>query len=345
MDYKEGNEIEGCFFSVYRIFAGLFFTIAGIAVFSSASSLIGIICFIVAIIIWFPQIIGFIRKKLKIIPLHFTPVSLCFWILPLFAFIPMIICIIEDFFDIRILRTWNDITSVNGHAYSNANAGDVIGSIFILLFCFLIYGILFYIGYFIMEKQKEKCEKYYKYVEDNKVSLGLFARPYSSMSNIVLANKYVVIEFNILSFVQKRYGKIEIKDKIKNLEYNAEVLNKYKVFEKLCGIFNYDTTAQNLIKAFSNHKNILKQPLYKPLYLDINQASEAELTALPGVTIAKAKRAIKMRKKYAFYLSVNQFYEAINLEEQFIEQITSNGTKILLNNLPEYKALEMKQEE
>ena len=52
-----------------------------------------------------------------------------------------------------------------------------------------------------------------------------------------------------------------------------------------------------------------------------------------------------MRKKYAFYLSVNQFYEAINLEETFVEQITSKGTKILLNNLPEYKALEMKRGE
>ena len=86
---------------------------------------------------------------------------------------------------------------------------------------------------------------------------------------------------------------------------------------------------------------IQKSNCPKKLYIDINQASEAELTALPGVTIAKAKHAIKTRNKYAFYLSVNQFYVSIELNEEFIEQIQTKGTKILLNELPEYKKLEM----
>ena len=73
--------------------------------------------------------------------------------------------------------------------------------------------------------------------------------------------------------------------------------------------------------------------------------SEAELTALPGVTIAKAKHAIKVRQEQGKFLTMNKFYQAIDLDEEFIKQIPIKGNKIIYNQLPEFKALEMKRED
>ena len=198
-------------------------------------------------------------------------------------------------------------------------------------------------------------KEYFDYINNNKVALGRFTRPVlNDKRKIVLANKYVILEFDITSFSIGE-GQIVLTDKMHAKKYQITMFPnnpKKKTFSRMidifrdfCDIFNYEVVAENILCEVNKIRNNMNKKEKEMLYLDINQASEAELTALPGVTIAKAKRAIKMRKKYAFYLSVNQFYEAINLEEQFIEQITSNGTKILLNNLPEYKALEMKQEE
>ena len=195
--------------------------------------------------------------------------------------------------------------------------------------------------------------RYFEYIKSSKTSLGRFTRPVlSDRRKIILANKYTIIDFDIISF-SEREGRVYITDKQNGSVYEIYFSKQNKsqrmisIFREICEIFDYEIVAKDVLKTIRNKNYKLnqktKETRNKKLYLDINQASEAELTAIPGVTIAKAKRAIKMRKKYAFYLSVNQFYEAINLEEQFIEQITSKGTKILLNNLPEYKHLEMKR--
>ncbi len=191
------------------------------------------------------------------------------------------------------------------------------------------------------------------YIEENKVKIGLFVRPSINKNEITLANKYCAVSFNI----SMGLSSIKILDKTsgqkKTLKVNKTFYdlltskNTYdlliSLFYAVCEAFNYDVTAEEIEEKCKGKQPFLykwKTKKYNKLSLDINQASEAELTALPGVTIAKAKRAIKMRNKYAFYLSMNQFYEAINLDEEFIEQIKTNGNKILLNELPEYKRLE-----
>ncbi len=209
----------------------------------------------------------------------------------------------------------------------------------------------------------EKINAFRDYLEENSVRSSLFVQPTTKEKLFCFANKYFVLKFDLRDFDLLCF-KIFVTDKTNGQETVFNIINKnndYRIdfpaetfnnfFKHIFKKIDYDLTASTLISVISKE---IKKFAYikvktstknnKDLFLDINQASEAELTALPGVTIAKAKRAIKMRKKYAFYLSVNQFYEAINLEEQFIEQITTKGNKILLNELPEYKRIELMEE-
>ena len=226
--------------------------------------------------------------------------------------------------------------------------------LFFILFPLLFIGIICsFVFPPIIAYIKGPDEKYFNYIEENKVSLGRFTRPVlNDKRKIVLANKYVILDFDIYSF-SAGGGRITLTDKINAKcykivffkRYGRKVASMHGTFIDICRLINYETVAENILKEVRKRKNNITEYEANTLSIDINRASEAELTALPGVTIARAKHAIKMRKKYAFYISMNQFYETINLEKEFIEQIKTRGNKILLNGLPEYKQLEMKRKE
>ena len=290
--------------------------------------IIFIILLFILLLMWFPtevieifsNIWKFFRKKKSIIPPHLFDLS------SLILFVPAII----------------GIALLCGMIYDKGFDWDYVP---LMLGSIVFISAFGFAGYTSVKDTKEEFKHYYNYIEDNKVSLGLFTRTYTSKSNIVLANKYVILEYDISSFVFGD-GEIELTDKINGITYHIKntyrkVGKSFALFTHLCEKFDYETTADDILKSLWHNRSIRKSNCPKKLYIDINQASEAELTAIPGVTIAKAKHAIKTRNKYAFYLSVNQFYEAIELDEEFIEQIQTKGTKILLNELPEYKKIEM----
>jgi len=195
-------------------------------------------------------------------------------------------------------------------------------------------------------------QDYYDYIEKNKIALERFLRPQSKKSIIILANKYVVLTLDIKHFYAedvdlKIFDKISKKDVTLALSFIKHPPKSiWWLFQHLCEKFDYETKdidIENLLERFGIRHFVLNAKEYKNLSFDINKLSEAELTAIPGVTIARAKHAVKVRKKTKF-LTMNQFYKAINLEEEFIEQIPYKGNKIILNELPEYKMLEMKRE-
>lgn len=221
---------------------------------------------------------------------------------------------------------------------------------------FILFPILFLciIGYFVLTPVikyiKGPDEKYFNYIEENKVALGRFTRPVmNDKRRIVLANKYIILDFDIYSFSAGE-GNITLTDKINAKCYKIELYKRYgkkaslyDAFIDICQHINYETSAEDILKRVRKIKNSIVEIQAGTIFLDINKASEAEFTALPGMTIAKAKHVIKMRKKYAFYLSINQFYETAELENEFIEQISVKGNKIILNKLPEYRRLETKE--
>ena len=199
-------------------------------------------------------------------------------------------------------------------------------------------------------KYKPLLEQANEYLEYNKTSLGRFARPGGlKATQIILANKFVILEFNVKKIDNGAWS-IVITDKINmeitTIKFNLEKITWFKFFADMCSIVRYKTNVGNFIRYFARKGVKFERDITKvnQLYLDINQAAEAELTALPGVTIAKAKHAIKVRNQQKLFLTMNQFYEVIDLDEEFIEQIQTSGNKIILNELPEYKKLQLKRE-
>ena len=203
-----------------------------------------------------------------------------------------------------------------------------------------------------------------KYIEQNKIKIGLFSRNYLNKTNVIIANKYCCVKFELIKgqkkfcVIDKISGKESIfcLKRIKYLNTQKKSLNFcYEIFTKICSSFDYEIKADKVLKIISLAMNTMNNLFYKvdniqnkthhKLFLDINQASEAELTAIPGVTIAKAKHAIKVRNQQKLFLTMNQFYEAIDLGAEFIEQIQTSGNKIILNELPEYKKLQLRRGE
>ena len=201
------------------------------------------------------------------------------------------------------------------------------------------------------------------YLMDNKTKYDLFVRPNADEEIFVLANKFLIFNVDIAN-MDTLNMKITVLDKVNKTETIFQVKNKtnivnsnfprqklFKIMQRIFNKMNYGWKAEGLIKFIKNNLKLTKYAQIKEktrevssIFLDINQASEAELTAIPGVTIAKAKHAIKVRNKQKLFLTMNQFYKAIDLNEEFIEQIKFKGTKILLNELPEYRRIELKEE-
>lgn len=207
------------------------------------------------------------------------------------------------------------------------------------------------LGYYHSNEKEMQNNQYTNFILENLYKIELFVRPSDKWDKITLANKILTLEIDIKSFMYN-YCTLTIVDKINRKERTIEFHpqpryceNKFALFQKLCGEFNYETSAEDVrtaLKLVGTSKyrvDIKHSAIIEELCLDINEASEAELTALPGVTIAKAKRAIKLRKEKTRFSSVKEFYKKINLDEKFLEQIDFDGNDVILNELPLYKQI------
>lgn len=185
------------------------------------------------------------------------------------------------------------------------------------------------------------CIKYDKFLKDNLIKLNLFVRPRLDKYKVELANKYFLMRIDLL-YVNSSFASVYLLNKLTKQEKVFEnFLTERRLvlmFEKIFEIVNYETNADELEEMLSSISRMKKKVVeYDKIYLDINEASEAEFTAVPGITIAKAKHIAKVRKEQKIFLSMAQFYEVAGLKEEYIEQIEVQGKKILLSELPEYK--------
>ena len=56
--------------------------------------------------------------------------------------------------------------------------------------------------------------------------------------------------------------------------------------------------------------------------LDINTASEKDITALPGVSVILAKKIIKYRETQGGFENLEEFYKEMKIKPHFIEQLS-----------------------
>lgn len=125
-----------------------------------------------------------------------------------------------------------------------------------------------------------------------------------------------------------------------NVAFNDVVDN---VFDLICENFTYTTVYENVFSALTTAMLDVKesvvvvptqknktQSVYDKItntqirtnnLLNINTASEAELSALPGVNIVTAKKIIKYIEKNGGFQSVEEFIKKMKIKEVFAEQI------------------------
>ena len=210
-----------------------------------------------------------------------------------------------------------------------------------------------------LRKKYEERAPFVQYILDNSVKLGLFTRPVWNKEKIILANKYVVLNFkaenfadmnnyNIVLTITNKINGILTKYSIQSGRHRKDTKQeRLHLFAWLCDNFSYKTTEKDVLTYFKVNDVIHIKVTGKKINqqtLDINSCSEAELTAISGMSIAKAKHAVKVRKKQMRFLNVKQFFEAIGFDEEFAQQVQVKGDKIPLSSLPEYQKLENKKE-
>ena len=183
-----------------------------------------------------------------------------------------------------------------------------------------------------------------------------FVSPYRSLfGKLILSNKYCKIIFstekNVTKFfcMSKEYN---TKNELPFFEARAveKTVWNDEFFNSLCFNFSYNTRLENIHNVFSNNKFLLDDANYdvsKPQIqsantlkpnlqpdssndntvqqlleqINVNSATEAELTALPGINIIMAKKIIKQRDHKGEFKSVNDFMSFLKVKPHFEKQL------------------------
>ena len=125
-----------------------------------------------------------------------------------------------------------------------------------------------------------------------------------------------------------------------NMPYNEVVDN---LFDVICENFTYTTVYENVFAALTTgmldvKESVIVVPMQKnktqKVYdkvtntsirtnnlLNINTATEAELSALPGVNIVTAKKTIKYIESNGQFKTVDEFIEKMKIKDVFAQQI------------------------
>ena len=182
-----------------------------------------------------------------------------------------------------------------------------------------------------------------------------FVSPYKSIfGKLTLSNKYCKIRFTTDKKTQKFFCMSkEYNSKNEFPFFEAKCLGEpvwnEEFFNSLCFNFSYNTRLENLHHIFTTNQFLLDDKNYdvsKPVQkvkptketptqdspkinpaqavleqLNINEATEAELTALPGINIVMAKKIIKQRDYKGEFKSVNDFIKFLKIKPHFEKQL------------------------
>lgn len=170
---------------------------------------------------------------------------------------------------------------------------------------------------------------------------------------------------------EKRILTINWEDSCENKFEYYSVNNIFeKMFDNICLAFNEKTTYDNVAPIFknyfktteekSNNKNAkqeetkaeevkeikkvktikeIKQENFEQIIVDINKASEEELTKLAGINIVKAKQIIEYRNLHKGFKSKEEYFEQMKIKKHFR---TQQAKHIVLS---EYKIVEKENNE
>lgn len=185
-----------------------------------------------------------------------------------------------------------------------------------------------------------------------------FISPYKKIfGKMSLSNKHCKIIFSR----ENKYGKFFCMSKKPNdknsfpfFEAKAIEISDYddELFNSLCFNFSFNTQLESIKDIFNKEKYIVDETNYKPSKktkqneissnpdnkenkqsntaveiqkiiekININEATEAELTALPGINIIAAKKVIKHRDYNGEFKSVDELIKLLKIKPHFASQL------------------------
>ncbi|MCQ2739572.1 MAG: helix-hairpin-helix domain-containing protein [bacterium] len=178
----------------------------------------------------------------------------------------------------------------------------------------------------------------------------MFLAPYNSnmiWKNLTLTNKFCSIRINNteeIVVMEKR--QVEGQAYRKFVVYMSELYDNDELFNLFCVDFNYNKHYDDIVNdcrryrvsiienkidgtgnisenTLSNKQIAANQTISDDISdkTDINNASEIELTALPGISIVLSKRIIKKREEIDGFKSINDFFSFLNLKPHMEKQL------------------------
>lgn len=177
---------------------------------------------------------------------------------------------------------------------------------------------------------------------------SMFLAPYRDIwRDLRLSNKFCSVS---LSHDGNRIVVKEKKNDYTNFQNSFAVLySKYstaELWDIICLNFNYSTTYNELKEnckflfdatiseldtgtssyyapkqAVKEYTKITETTSTKANKVDVNNASEIELTALPGISIVMSKRIIKKREEIRGFKNINEFFIFIKVKPHMEEQL------------------------
>lgn len=168
----------------------------------------------------------------------------------------------------------------------------------------------------------------------------IYLLPYKDIwRNLTLSNKYCTLKL-------RGDGKTIVgteKKSDKNLPYrkfkiiNSKVHDEKELWNMFCTAFSHQTSYDGLLELCDTYKlsrfddivvpqqaltpNLPQTVQLQQPITDINNCSEIELTALPGISIVLAKKIIKKREELGGFKSVENFLDFLKLKSNITNQL------------------------
>ena len=198
-----------------------------------------------------------------------------------------------------------------------------------------------------------------------------FLKPYEKIfGNLSLSNKFCDLTVNAneksVTCISKVFNNQNRKMCLVAKDFGSIDINEY--FDMMCELFSWNTRYEdvyNSLRAMAVISESVWQinkevpavpeqpaetkigdsktddvvvPLFNKVLVDVNNCSEAELTALPGISLVVAKKIIKYREQQRPFKSVEDFITVMNIKPHFAKQLRRQITCNKINSKKVKKA-------
>ena len=215
--------------------------------------------------------------------------------------------------------------------------------VFVVVFSFIFSPIIGVIlipisifGYRII-KDSEKDREVAQRRERALKKAGAFLSPYSDIwRNLTLSNNRCSLKLRLdgttIMGTEKKSDPYSPYRTFKVTE--SKVFDRVELWNLFCINFSYNISYEGLLEACSRFKVSIYEDIITPLQpakkrqaliklVDVNNSSEAELTALPGISIVISKKIIKKREEIGGFKNIGEFLTFVNLKPNVTEQLRS----------------------